>query len=270
MPRHALTLVLAAALLAAALSTAAAPAARAADMTVDLELVLAVDVSFSMDSDEQQLQRDGYVAAITNPDVIAAIGRGLNGRIALSYVEWAGPEMQHTVVDWRVVDGAASAEAFAAALAEAPMEQFRGTSISGSLAFLRPRFDGNGYDAPRRVIDVSGDGPNNMGMPIEAAREQVVGAGITINGLPIMIKQPGGFAAIGNLDVYYEDCVIGGAGAFVIVVRSADQFAEAIRRKLMLEIADRAPRLLPAAAPTSVKRIDCLIGEKLRRQWMSE
>jgi Protein of unknown function (DUF1194). len=150
------------------------------------------------------------------------------------------------------------------------MEQFRGTSISGSLAFLRPRFDGNGYDAPRRVIDVSGDGPNNMGMPIEAAREQVVGAGITINGLPIMIKQPGGFAAIGNLDVYYEDCVIGGAGAFVIVVRSADQFAEAIRRKLMLEIADRAPRLLPAAAPTSVKRIDCLIGEKLRRQWMSE
>ena len=270
MRRHALTLVFAAAFLAAALSTAASPSARAADMAVDLELVLAVDVSFSMDPDEQQLQRDGYVAAITNPDVIAAIGRGPNGRIALSYVEWAGPEMQHTVVDWRVVDGAASAEAFAAALAEAPMEQFRGTSISGSLTFLKSRFDGNGYDAPRRVIDVSGDGPNNMGMPIEAAREAVVRAGITINGLPIMIKRPGGFAAIGDLDVYYEDCVIGGAGAFVVVVRSAGQFAEAIRRKLVLEIADRAPRLILAAAPTNAKRIDCLIGEKLRRQWMSE
>jgi hypothetical protein len=178
--------------------------------------------------------------------------------------------MQHIVVDWRVVDGAASAQAFAAALAAAPMEHFRGTSISGSLTFLKSRFDGNGYDAPRRVIDVSGDGPNNMGIPVEAAREAVVQAGITINGLPIMIKQPGGFAAIGDLDVYYEDCVIGGAGAFVVVVRSADQFTEAIRRKLVLEIANRGPRLILAAAPASAKRIDCLIGEKLRRQWMSE
>ena len=168
MPRFALGPFLAAALLGLALS----PAARAADMAVDLELVLAVDISFSMDEDEQQLQRDGYVAAITNPDVIAAIGRGLNGRIALSYVEWAGPERQRTVVDWRVVDGAASAQAFAAALAEAPLAHFRGTSISGSLAFLKPRFEGNGFEAPRHVIDVSGDGPNNMGAPVEAARDR--------------------------------------------------------------------------------------------------
>src|SRR5215475_16043023 len=112
MRRHALTLALAAVLLAAA-----APSARAAEMAVDLELVLAVDVSRSMDADEQQLQRDGYIAAITDPDVIAAIGRGANGRIALSYVEWAGPDMQDILVDWRVVDGAASARAFAAALA---------------------------------------------------------------------------------------------------------------------------------------------------------
>jgi hypothetical protein len=266
MPRFALGLVCAAALLAAALS----PPARAADLPVDLELILAVDISFSMDDDEQQLQRAGYVAAITNPDVIAAIGRGLNGRIALSYVEWAGPERQQVVVDWRVVDGPASAQAFAATLAAAPLAQFRGTSISGSLAFLKPRFEGNGFEAPRHVIDVSGDGPNNMGIPVEAARDAVVAAGITVNGLPIMIKRASGFAAIENLDVYYEDCVIGGPGAFVVVVHGAGQFAEAIRRKLVLEIAGGAPGLIPAAAAGEGKRIDCLIGEKLRRQWMSE
>jgi hypothetical protein len=188
----------------------------------------------------------------------------------LSYVEWAGPEMQHTVVDWRVVDGGASAQAFPAALAGAPLEHFRGTSISGSLAFLKPRFEGNGFEAPRHVIDVSGDGPNNMGVPVEAARDSVVAAGITVNGLPIMIKRASGFAAIENLDVYYEDCVIGGPGAFVVVVRSAGQFTEAIRRKLVLEIAGGTARMIPAAAPGGVKRIDCLIGEKLRRQWMSE
>lgn len=151
------------------------------------------------------------------------------------------------------------------------METFRGTSISGGLLFNASRFEGNGYAAPRHVIDVSGDGPNNMGMPVELAREQVLHAGITINGLPIMIKQPGGFAAIDDLDVYYRDCVIGGPGAFVVVVRSASQFDEAIRRKLVLEIAENdangAPRLIPAAAPADAKRSDCLIGEKLREQW---
>lgn len=269
MRRHALTLVLAAMSLAATASTA--PSARAAEMAVDLELVLAVDVSRSMDPEEQRLQREGYIAAITDPDVVAAIGRGANGRIALSYVEWAGPEMQDILVDWRVVDNAASARAFAAALAEAPMETFRGTSISGGLLFNASRFEGNGYAAPRHVIDVSGDGPNNMGMPVELAREQVLHAGITINGLPIMIKRGGGFAAIDNLDVYYRDCVTGGPGAFVVVVRSASQFDEAIRRKLVLEIAgndaNAVPRLTPAAAPADAKRSDCLIGEKLRQEW---
>ena len=273
MRRNVFALAFAAVFLAAALSTA--PAARAAEMAVDLELILAVDVSRSMDYDEQKLQRDGYIAAITDPDVIAAIGRGANGRIALSYVEWAGPNKQSVVVGWRVLDGAASARAFAAVLAEAPMQTFRGTSISGGLAFAQSRFEGNGYAAPRHAIDVSGDGPNNMGMPIEAVREKVLNAGTTINGLPIMIKQPDLFAAIGNLDVYYEDCVIGGPGAFVVVVRSASQFDEAIRRKLVLEIAGDTPLLIPAggtteAGPTGAKRIDCLIGEKLRRQWMPQ
>ncbi|WP_395018416.1 DUF1194 domain-containing protein [Dongia sp.] len=250
---------------------AAAPAA-AQDIAVDLELILAVDVSRSMDPDEQQLQRDGYRAALTHPDVIAAIGSGARRKIALSYIEWAGPAVQYVLVDWRVIDGAAAAGDFAAALAAAPIQGYRGTAIADGIVFSATRFDDNGVQATRRVIDVSGDGPNNMGMPIELARAAVIRKGITINGLPIMIKAPGGFAAIADLDVYYRDCVIGGAGAFTIVVRSADQFAEAIRRKLVLEIAGATPAspLLPATTIQAAGRSDCMIGEKLRRQWMQE
>ena len=269
MRRSALALVLAAVLWAAALPLGPSTA-WAADIPVDLELILAVDVSRSMDVDEQKLQRDGYVAALTHPEIIAAITQGRRGRIALSYIEWAGPGTQYKVVDWRVIDGPDSAGAFAAKLAQAPIQQFRGTSIANGLVFVAPQFDNNGFEAARRVIDVSGDGPNNMGMPIELARDTVVGAGITINGLPIMIKRAAGFASIPNLDVYYEDCVIGGFGAFLVVVRSADQFAEAIRRKLVLEIAGNEPKVIPAAATASGTRIDCLIGEKLREQWMRE
>ncbi|HWA49175.1 MAG TPA: DUF1194 domain-containing protein [Dongiaceae bacterium] len=267
MRRSAFTLAL-----AAALWTAVLPSAHAADMPVDLELVLAVDVSRSMDLDEQKLQREGYVSAITHPDVVSAITEGRHGKIALSYIEWAGPETQYKVVDWRVIDGPTSAKAFAAQLAQAPIQVFRGTAISGGLVFAAPQFDNNGYAATRRVIDVSGDGPNNMGIPIEVARQPILDAGITINGLPIMIKRAAGFASIDNLDVYYEDCVIGGFGAFLVVVQSADQFAEAIRRKLVLEIAGQEPqpRVIRAAAPVAGKRIDCLIGEKLREQWMRE
>lgn len=253
-------------ILAAAL--AAAPPTHAAELPVDLELILAVDVSRSMDEEELRLQRDGYVAAIAHPEIVAAIEGGVLGRIALSYVEWAGPEVQSVVLDWQVIDGPGAAAAFAAALAGAPIQRFRGTSIANSLAFLTPRFAGNGYDGTRRVIDVSGDGPNNMGLPVEAARDAAVAAGITINGLPIMIREPPGYLSIDNLDVYYEDCVIGGTGAFVVVVQSPDKFAEAIRRKLMLEIAGREPRLIPAAAVAQGPRVDCLIGEKLRQQWM--
>ncbi len=257
-------------LIAAVLSTATLLLAWAADSPVDLELILAVDVSRSMDLDEQGLQREGYVAAIAHPDVVSAITQGLHGRIALTYVEWAGPSVQATVMDWRVIDGAAAAQAFAAELARAPIQRFRGTSISGALAFVEPQFDANAYEGIRRVIDVSGDGPNNMGLPVEMAREPVLRAEVTINGLPIMIKRAGGFASISNLDVYYEDCVIGGPGAFLIPVTSADQFAQAIRRKLVLEIAGVPPKVIPAAATERSKRIDCLIGEKLREQMMRE
>lgn len=257
--------------LALVLGTLAAASARA-ETAVDLELVLAVDISRSMDPDEQQLQRDGYVAAITNPDLIAAITHGTRGKIALTYVEWSGPILQKIVVDWRVIDGMPAARAFAEALAQAPLTTHRGTSISAGLAFAKGRFESSGVDAPRRVIDISGDGPNNMGLPVELVREEVVGAGITINGLPIMIKQAGDFLSIPNLDAYYQDCVIGGAGAFMEVVRSAAEFETAIRRKLVLEIAGgtaQPSRLIPAASEDAA-RVDCLIGEKLRRKLMNE
>ena len=209
-------------------------------------------------------------AAIAHPDVVSAITQGLHGRIALTYVEWAGPATQAVVVDWQGIDGPAAARRFADELARVPIQRLHGTSISSSLAFVAPRFDTNAHEGIRRVIDVSGDGPDNMGPPVEAARDAVLARGITINGLPIMIKKGMGFSAIGDLDVYYEDCVIGGPGAFIVPVHAAEEFAVAIRRKLVLEIAGRQRELLPAQAAGEPARIDCLIGEKLRQQWMRE
>src|SRR5262245_10333576 len=181
-----------------------AAAAAAADTPVDLELVLAVDVSRSMDSDEQALQRDGYVAAFRHKDVVDAIASGPNGRIAVSYVEWAGPNYQKTIVPWTIIDGEAVAHGFADRLAAAAITREHGTSISNGLIYVGPTFEGNGIAGSRRVIDVSGDGPNNVGMPVVAARDPLIAKGVTINGLPIMIKRPEGFASIENLDIYYE------------------------------------------------------------------
>ena len=245
-------------------------AAAAADATVDLELVLAVDVSRSMDIDEQSLQRNGYVAAFRHKDVIEAISSGPTGRIAVSYVEWAGPAFQTTLLPWTIIDGAAAAHAFADRLAAAPMSREHGTSISNGLIYVGPSFDGNGIAGERRVVDVSGDGPNNMGVPVNVARDPLVASGVTINGLPIMIKRPGGFASIENLDIYYEDCVIGGTGAFLVPVTDIQKLASAIRRKLVLEIAARPTALVKASEVKTEPRVDCMIGEKLREQWMRE
>ena len=245
-------------------------AARASDMPVDLELVLAVDVSRSMDMDEQTLQRNGYVAAFRHKDVIDAISSGPRGRIVVSYVEWAGPAFQTTLVPWTVIDGEAAAHAFADRLATAPMSREHGTSISNGLIYVGPSFEGNGFTGERRVIDVSGDGPNNMGVPVIIARDPLVEAGVTINGLPIMIKRPGGFASIENLDIYYEDCVIGGTGAFLVPVTDIQKLASAIRRKLVLEIAARPPVFVKVSEVKAEPRVDCMIGEKLREQWMRE
>jgi hypothetical protein len=247
--------------------------AAAADVPVDLELVLAVDVSRSMDAGEQRVQREGYVNGIRHPEVVAAILSGPTGRIALTYLEWAGPSSQQVVVPWTLIDRAEAAEGFARRIEPGLVLGRFGTSISSSLVFSATQFDGNGFVGARRVIDVSGDGPNNIGPPVVPARDSVLARGITINGLPIMLSRAIDAYGIGDLDAYYRDCVVGGAGAFTLAVTAADQFEGAIRRKLIQEIADRAPaplerRIVLAAGgdefATGSAGTDCLIGEKRR------
>jgi Protein of unknown function (DUF1194) len=240
-----------------------------AAVPVDVELVLAVDVSYSMDPDEQALQREGYVQALTSREFLQALHDGATGKIAVTYFEWAGPQDQKIIMPWRLIEGPESADAVAAELAGAPYRRASRTSISGGLNFAKTLFDHSGYHGLRRVIDVSGDGPNNAGPLIVPTREDVLAAGITINGLPIMLKRPNvAFMDIEHLDIYYEDCVIGGPGAFVIPIHERSQFIEATRRKLVQEISGREtlPRLMPASADKP--RISCTIGEdKWRRRW---
>jgi len=233
-----------------------------AQIEVDLELVLAVDVSRSMDFDELDVQRDGYVAAFRHPDTLAAIRSGPLGRIAVTYVEWAGPLSQATAVPWTLIDSEEAAHAFAAKLSSTTRGRYMWTSISGGLLFAAAALANNEFTTARQVIDISGDGPNNRGSPIEPVRSSVTASGITINGLPIVLKSFGPYS-IPNLDVYYEDCVIGGPGSFLIPVHDMSQLAIAIRRKLLLEIAGLPPLLLKASESRPVPRIDCLIGEKL-------
>lgn len=231
--------------------------AQDVETPVDLELVLAVDVSNSVDDGENAIQRAGYVAALGHEDVWRAIGAGVLGRIAVSYVEWAGPDKQKTVLPWRLIDSAEAARSAAADLAAERILFTRGTgtSISAALVYSAIAFKTNGFEGRRRVIDISGDGPNNRGYPVKPVRDVVVDAGITINGLPLVLRPSRTFAA---MDRYYGDCVIGGPGAFVLPVRDADEFAVAIRHKLILEIAGVQPpaRLMLAQAP-----INCRIGD---------
>jgi hypothetical protein len=240
-----------------------------AQTPADLELVLAVDVSWSMDYDEQRLQRLGYVEGFRHPEVIRAIESGGWGRIAVTYVEWAGDRLQTVLVPWTLIDGAETAEGFAAALEAAPIGRMRRTSISGALGFASTLFDRNDFDGVRRVIDVSGDGANNSGPPVVPVRDDLVGRGMVINGLPIMIKEsnPSGFFNLPDLDIYYEDCVIGGTGAFIVTVTDPQHFAVAIRRKLVLEIAHRRAPVVPVQWQRPEPRIDCLIGERQWRRW---
>ena len=257
-----------------ALAASAAPTlpkladTRASAIPVDVELVIAVDVSYSMDPDEQSLQREGYVLALTSKEFLQALRQGAHGKIAITYFEWAGQSDQKILMPWRVIDGPESADAVAAEISRAPYRRASRTSISGALRFAKPLFDDSGYRGLRRVIDVSGDGANNAGPLVELTRDDVLAAGITINGLPIMLKRPySGTMDIENLDEYYEDCVIGGPGAFVIPIREREKFIEATRTKLVLEIAGRQPeaRIAPAA---SRMRVSCTIGERLwQERW---
>ena len=236
-----------------------------AQVLVDLELVLAVDVSLSMDLDEQRLQRDGYVAAFRDGEVQKAITAGPHGRIAVSYLEWAGPSVQNVVIPWTLIDGPAAAQAVADKLEQQPIMRARMTSISQALAFAGHLFESSGVKGIRRVIDVSGDGPNNAGPLVTLVRDELVAQGIAINGLPILLKKPSSFFDIADLDVYYSECVIGGTGAFMIPIRERVEFKTATRRKLLLEIADdQPPGLIPVQLAEPLSGGDCSFGE---RQW---
>jgi hypothetical protein len=240
-------------------------------VAVDVALVIAVDVSYSMDPDEQALQREGYVLALTSPEFMRALREGVNGKIAITYFEWAGVLDQKIIMPWRLIDGPEAADAVAAEISRAPYRRASRTSIAGALTFAKPLFDTSGYRGLRRVIDVSGDGANNAGPPVVPIRDDLIAAGITINGLPIMLKRPTpGSMDIENLDVYYEDCVIGGPGAFMVPIRERQKFIEATRTKLVLEVATRQPepRVIPASSQTP--RISCTIGERMwQNRWGS-
>jgi hypothetical protein len=232
--------------------------------SVDVELVLAVDVSYSMDMDELAVQREGYAQAIVSKEFLQALKTLPNGRIAVTYFEWAASSDQKIIIPWRVIDGPETADAVADEILRTPIRRASRTSISGAIYFAMPLFDANPYRGSRRVIDISGDGPNNNGAPVVGARDEALARGITINGLPIMVKEPSySTMDIENLDLYYEDCVIGGPGSFVVSIKDRDKFKEAIRTKLLLEVAGRTPERPIVPVAEKEPRVSCLIGEKI-------
>jgi hypothetical protein len=230
---------------------------------VDLELILAVDVSSSMSQAELRVQRDGYAKAFQHPDVVRAIELGPRGMIAVAYVEWAGPKYQRVVLPWTIIGSHDEAKRFAGALAIQPDVRESGTSISSGLLFAEDLLARNWAVAERRVIDVSGDGPNNAGPPVAPVRDRLIASGITINGLPVSLPygNSSGFDSFGEgyLNSYYQHCVIGGPGAFVIGIDDLAQFEVAIRRKLVREIAGVPLRpKLASYAPPRRPVFDCL------------
>ena len=238
---------------------------------VDVALVLAVDVSLSMSAEELQIQREGYAAAIASPEVVRAIGQGAYRRIAVTLFEWVANTHAHEIVAWKIIESQADADAFARALRATNSVGQRRTSISGAIDHAAGLLVTAPFAADRNVIDISGDGPNNQGVPVRGARDEAIAQGFTINGLPLMTRS--GFGQqfhIANLDRYYTRCVIGGPGAFMVPVNDWDQFGEAVRRKLVLEIGaveQWSARIIPAQFET--EPYDCLIGEKiwLQRGW---
>ncbi|MBA8878607.1 DUF1194 domain-containing protein [Phyllobacterium myrsinacearum] len=267
-------------LLAASLASSIA-CAQPSPVDVDVELVLAVDASRSMEPFEQKIQRDGYIAALRHKEVIDAIREGVHGRVAITYVEWAGAGVQRIIVPWTLVDGVESAERLASALDQPiPSTQSR-TSISGAIDFGATLFDNNAFRSSRHVIDISGDGANNHGRPVVEAREEAIAKGVTINGLPLM-TQSDFYSdwAVSDLDAYYGNCVIGGRGAFMVPVTSWEQFPEAVRRKLVQELAgdpgiirhaEWSPRAkLPVVLAQAKKDYDCLSGERIWQRRMQD
>jgi hypothetical protein len=249
---------------------APSPKARLADSgrdapSVNVELVIAVDVSYSMDMEELAIQREGYAQAIVSKDFLQALTAGPDKKVAVTYFEWSMAGDERVIIPWRVVEGPESADAVAAEIMKTPVRRGSSTSISGAINFAVRLFAENPYRGLRRVIDISGDGPNNDGAPVTGARDAALAKGIIINGLPIMVRALANSTVdIENLDLYYEDCVIGGPGAFILTIRDREKFQEAIRTKLVLEVAGRTPerRIVPTAEKEA--RLPCLIGE---RKW---
>jgi hypothetical protein len=217
---------------------AAAPARSDVPEPVDLELILAIDVSGSVDEEEAALQRQGYLRALVHPQVIQAVSGGERKKIGITYVEWAGYHYQRVVADWTVISDKASAERFVARIAAVPISTERWTSISGAIEFAMRRFEASPYRGTRRVIDISGDGRNNNGRDLAEVRREALAKGIVINGLPIVNDRPTrwGTPPERDLDIYYRDQVIGGPGSFYIVADGFQAFANAIRTKLVREI----------------------------------
>lgn len=232
--------------------------------SVDLELVIAVDVSYSMDVDELAVQREGYAQAIVSKEFLQAMRSGPNSKVAVTYFEWSASSDQKIIIPWRVIDGPESADAVASEIMKTPVRRGSRTSISGAINFAMPLFEENPHRGLRRVIDISGDGPNNNGEPVTSARDAALEKGVIINGLPIMVKEPSySTMDIDDLDLYYEDCVIGGPGSFVVSIDDRDKFKEAIRTKLILEVAGRTPERRAVPVAEKEPRVPCLIGEKL-------
>jgi hypothetical protein len=222
-----------------ALSLAALAPAASAQTEVDLELVLLADATGSIDDAEIRFQRQGYGEAITHPDVIDAITGTASGRIAVTYVEWGNAVEQDIILDWTIIDDAESAAAFAGALMVPPRRARGGNAIGAALLFGKSRIEGNAIEGTRRVIDISADSAANFSGPsIMSARDQVVAAGITINGLAVLCRECSGRPINYDLEAVFAEEVVGGPGAFVVTADGPATFAEAVRRKLVLEIAD--------------------------------
>ncbi|MCP1962723.1 hypothetical protein J2R90_007777 [Bradyrhizobium japonicum] len=220
-----------------------------------------------MDLDELAIQREGYAQAIVSKDFLQALRARPASKVALTYFEWSMSGDDRIIIPWRVIDGPESADAVAAEIMKTPTRRGSSTSISGAINFAVQLFEENPYRGSRRVIDISGDGPNNDGAPVTGARDAAVEKGIIINGLPIMVKEPSYLTTdIANLDLYYEDCVIGGPGAFIMTIKDREKFQEAIRTKLVLEVAGLTPegRIVPTAEKEP--RVSCVVGEEKWRE----
>lgn len=234
----------------AAILLGSASVAVANDEHVDVELVLAVDVSASIDARQARLQREGYVTALTDQSLIDRIRAGPLGRIAVTYVEWS--ETQTTIVDWTTIESAADARNFSDAILAAPLISGSATSISAAIDYSVALLDDNRFVGTRRVIDVSSDGRNSAGNPLIFSRERALATGIIINGLPIIQRDSGGRPVDPGLEAYYAVNVIGGPGAFLVVAEGRDAFPAAIRNKLFIEIADSCRRAETCHARTAM------------------